>query len=292
MRLREDRAMKVSQRQNYAERIDRVVQHLAGRLVGEEIPDLEELAGVAALSKYHFHRVFRLMTGETVAQMVRRLRLARGGAALGDANTPVTRAAGEAGYASSQAFGRAMRAATGLSASELARSDAPQAPFAAPRGSPLSIEIVAIEPLEILAIRNVGDYAALNLAYQRLVDILGDRALVESIYGIPYSDPRFDPPASCVAECGFKVRALPAELGEARSITLPGGTFMRLRHTGSFDGIPAAFDDLMLALLDDRRFDLADMPPFVHYLDAPDERPEEELRSDLHIAVTPHPADS
>ena len=36
---------------------------------------LDRLADVAAMSRFHWHRVFRAMTGETCAQAVRRTRL-------------------------------------------------------------------------------------------------------------------------------------------------------------------------------------------------------------------------
>jgi AraC family transcriptional regulator len=41
----------------------------------DEALDLEELARVACFSSFHFHRVFAAMTGETIADHVRRLRL-------------------------------------------------------------------------------------------------------------------------------------------------------------------------------------------------------------------------
>jgi len=65
-----------NQRANYADRIEKVVQHLSRAIPSGEIPQLAELARIAHLSDYHFHRIFRLMTGETPIAMVRRLRLA------------------------------------------------------------------------------------------------------------------------------------------------------------------------------------------------------------------------
>ena len=65
-----------NQRADYADRIEKVVQHLSRRDPQREDPQLAELARIANLSDYHFHRIFRLMTGETPIAMVRRLRLA------------------------------------------------------------------------------------------------------------------------------------------------------------------------------------------------------------------------
>jgi AraC family transcriptional regulator len=222
------------------------------------------------------------MTGESVAQTVRRLRLARGGRALNGA--PVTRAAGEAAYASSQSFARAMRAATGLSASEL-RAAGAAGVFAAPDGeAPLKIEIVSHDPLDVIAIRNVGSYAELNLAYRKLVGLVGGRERIRAIYGIPYSDPRFDPADKCVCDCAFAVDAEWGDFSPARAVRISGGTSLRLCNKGSYEGIPAGFDALAVAAIESR-YELEDAPPVIRYHEAPDTKPEAELRADLYLPV-------
>jgi AraC family transcriptional regulator len=67
--------MKPQSRVRYAEKIDRVLRFLEQGEIDNV--DLDSLAGVAALSPHHFHRIFRLMTGETAAETVQRLKLAR-----------------------------------------------------------------------------------------------------------------------------------------------------------------------------------------------------------------------
>jgi AraC family transcriptional regulator len=60
---------------DYKERILRVLTQIQAHL--EETLDLEDLARVACISNFHFHRIFAAMTGKTVADHVRRLRLER-----------------------------------------------------------------------------------------------------------------------------------------------------------------------------------------------------------------------
>ena len=64
--------MRAAQRVNYADRIERAVRLIEARGEIGEPPSLAELAAAAALSEYHFHRVFRLMTGESAASAVKR----------------------------------------------------------------------------------------------------------------------------------------------------------------------------------------------------------------------------
>ncbi|MFE8730111.1 helix-turn-helix domain-containing protein, partial [Aeromonas hydrophila] len=77
----------------------------------EQNPELclSEAASLASLSSYHFHRVFTAVTGETPAEMQRRLRLERAARSLCYSRDPITEVAFSAGFASSQAFVKAFR---------------------------------------------------------------------------------------------------------------------------------------------------------------------------------------
>src|SRR5579871_976772 len=107
--------MKPSTERDYRRRIARVVEKI---LLEPGAPHtLESLAAVAHMSPYHFHRVYREVTGESVVETVKRLRLAQAAQRLTDA-AQVTAVAHDAGYDSPQAFARAFRDFTGVSPSE------------------------------------------------------------------------------------------------------------------------------------------------------------------------------
>jgi len=57
----------------YAQRIDRVIDYLRRNL--DRPVKLAELADVACFSEFHFHRVFRAVSGETLNNFTNRLRL-------------------------------------------------------------------------------------------------------------------------------------------------------------------------------------------------------------------------
>ena len=56
-------------------RLLRVLDHIHDNPAGDL--SLDALSDVAAMSRFHWHRVFRAMTGETLAQAVRRIRMQR-----------------------------------------------------------------------------------------------------------------------------------------------------------------------------------------------------------------------
>jgi len=71
---------------------------------------LEDLARVARLSAFHFHRLYRAMTGESLYQFILRLRLEKAaGRLLAEPAEPVTNIALDCGFGSSAAFARAFK---------------------------------------------------------------------------------------------------------------------------------------------------------------------------------------
>ena len=117
---------------DYKERILRVLTHIQEHL--DEALDLEELARLACFSSFHFHRIFAAMTGETIADHVRRLRLERAALELRSGAKQVIQVALDAGYEAHEAFTRAFKSAYGVSPTKFRRATGPIAILAAPSG--------------------------------------------------------------------------------------------------------------------------------------------------------------
>lgn len=286
--------MKPNQCLDYADRINRALA-LLERCDPDSPPTLDSMASAAALSPYHFHRIFRLMTGETPAETVRRVRLARAVPDLAR-DSSVTAAAGSSGYASSQSFARALRGTVGASATEL-RADPVRlerlaaelrSPAGQVRGAPLEVTVVSLQPFRLLALRNVGDYAELNGAYARLFDaVLAQLAPEElqGIYGLPHDDPRFVPADICRFDCALAVGEAGRAEGGLAELRLGGGEYLSLRHRGDYDRLHDTIDFAYVAALTRFRRQIAASPLFIHYLDDPEEVAEADLRSDIYLPL-------
>src|SRR5436305_7871296 len=116
----EDRTMKAAL-QDYHARMQRVLDHIDRHL--DEQLDLNALSGVAAYSKYHFHRQFTATFGLSVHRYVQLARMKRAShrLAYGDAQS-VTDIAMDAGYDAPDAFARAFRQRFGQSPSSFRKS--------------------------------------------------------------------------------------------------------------------------------------------------------------------------
>ena len=97
---------------SYEDRILRVVKYIHEHPAGDL--SLDRLADVAAMWRFHWHRVFHAMMGETCVEMVRRVRLHQAALRLVQGTDPVAEIATQVGYPTPQSFSRAFRAAYGL----------------------------------------------------------------------------------------------------------------------------------------------------------------------------------
>jgi AraC family transcriptional regulator len=96
----------------YLERITRGVDYIEARL-DQEIP-LEDVARAAGISQWHFQRIFKALTGETLKAYIRARRLAGSLERLLTTKLRILDIALTAGFESQEAFARAFKHAFGL----------------------------------------------------------------------------------------------------------------------------------------------------------------------------------
>jgi AraC family transcriptional regulator len=99
----------------YLQRINAVIDHVRENL--KDDLSLDMLARVAGFSPFHFHRIFKSITEETINEMVVRLRLERSVSLLrATPGLSVTAAAFECGFRSVSVFSRLFKKQYGLNA--------------------------------------------------------------------------------------------------------------------------------------------------------------------------------
>ncbi len=100
----------------YHQRINAVISYVRENL--EADLSLEKLASVAGFSPFHFHRVFKAITEETINELIMRLRLERAAALLrATPQLSITDTAFACGFNSVATFSRAFKKQYGLPAS-------------------------------------------------------------------------------------------------------------------------------------------------------------------------------
>lgn len=265
-------------------RMQRALALLAQRL--DAPPDLHELAAAAGISAFHFHRIWRVLTGETVGETIARLRIASAQAQLAVAGESVTAVAMDAGFGTPQSFARAFRRVTGMSPSAFLSAGAMPVNVAPPPDADIRIELRA--PGALVALRREGGgYRELNALYWAVwnwAERVGKSDQLQGIYGILLDDPASVPEDRLRYDAAMAF----ADPGEPepplRIVTLVAGEHAVLRHLGSHDGLEDATQILVRWLLASGRMP-ADAPLVHHALDDPEAVPEPELRTDILILL-------
>lgn len=272
---------------DYQRRVGRAIQHLEQHL--DDDLSLPELAGVASFSPFHFHRIFRALTGEGVAEHVRRLRLERAAMRLRGTERSILEIALEAGYQAHESFTRAFEAAFHTSPSRyriersflapsIASSDAPETPARLER----------IGPLHVIRLRHVGPYSEVGRTFERLAAWVGAHGLFGPAtqgLGISYDDPEVTPPEHLRYDAAFTVsRAMPGE-GEIQGLELPARDYATVVHKGPYSGLAIAYAGLMRWWLRREDSEISDPPALEFYLNQPGRTAPESLLTKICLAV-------
>lgn len=269
-------------RTDYARRILRVADHIADHLDGDL--SLDRLADVACLSRFHFHRIWRAHTGETVAETVTRLRLYRAAGDLARDDRPIERVARSAGYGSSAAFTRAFRARFGLTPGRLRARSARLEDYALTS----SLDIRTLAPIRCAAIAHRGPYTAIGTAFERLAAwaagagvVLGTTRVIAVSYDDPKAVPAADLRSDACLELPPGVAATPPTIERA----IAGGRYAVYRHVGPYADLHKAFSAIYRDLMPAAGLVPADRPPFEVYLNDARTTAPADLVTDIHIPI-------
>jgi AraC family transcriptional regulator len=291
---------------DYQERILRVLTHIQKHL--DEALDLDELARVACFSNFHFHRVFAAMTGETIADHVRRLRLERAAMELRSGAKQVIQLALDAGYEAHEAFTRAFKTAYGVSPAEFRRATGRIATLAAPSGVhfrpgvPLTtfntnhittkvMKVITkkIKPMRVACLRHVGPYEDTKQTWFDLMDRLSADKQVRknSVFiGIGHDDPSVTPASelrydACITVDGDYEPKKPVGLQ-----TIVGGDYAVAKNC-PVGNIKNAFQYLFGKWLARSSRELRPAPSFMVFERAGDKVARAKQRVDIYMPLQP-----
>jgi len=287
---------------DYKRRMLRVLVHIQQHL-DEPLP-LEELAGVACFSPYHFHRVFTGMVGESVKEYVRRLRLERAASRLKLGSASVIDIALEAGYDSHEAFTRSFKTAFGAAPSQFRsarRVELARVPsgihYNEPvtlrfrtlgRGGSMNVEIKQLKPMRVAFMRHVGPYGEVGKTWEQFLIIMGKDGYLAGnpmMLGIGHDDPAVTPPAKIRYDACLTVGEDFAPSGDIGVQTVAGGEYAMTTHTGSYNELGRTYAEFLGQWLPRSGHELRNAPCFEVYINHPQSTPAEELLTDIYAPL-------
>jgi AraC family transcriptional regulator len=305
---------------DYEQRVNRVIDHVRAHLA-EEV-SLATLARVAAFSPFHFHRVFRAVTGETLFGFIQRQRLEKAAGALHQhPGLSALTVALDHGFASAATFARAFRARFGMTATQwraggaarwrgrLARERKPGKPLRKAgkarragrtdtlgnyrREESMRIQVRELPAFHVAYMRYVGPYGAHGIPalWRRLRTWMEPRGLCtpdRAQLGIAYDDPAITAAERCHYDACVVV---PPDFAPDRSVNVtdvPGGLHAVAAFTGTAHNIEGAWNHVFAAWLPGSGYEPDDRPGYELYLgNTADAAKPDHFRCELCLPVRP-----
>jgi AraC family transcriptional regulator len=303
----------------YGQRVNRVIDHIDAHL-GDELT-LGGLAGIAAFSPFHFSRVFKALTGETLFAFIQRVRLEKAAVALGNQrDASVLAIALDHGFASAATFARAFKTHFGMSATawragELDRRRTAYARSRKPGPRPrkpgkhlrkrskasrrgrahtrgmTNVQIREMPVQHVAYMRHVGPYGPGGIPelWVRFRKWMTSRDLIRHVrLGIAHDDPSVTDPAKCRYDACVVV---PPDFTPDRHVNVmdvPGGKYAMAPFEGTPRDIEGAWHDLFAAWLPSSGFEPDDRACFELYRGHPEvEGQPGAFRCEIYLPVRP-----
>jgi len=259
----------------------------------DELP-LKRLAEVGHLSPYHFHRIFRAIVGEGVAEYVRRVRLEAAAIALKATTNSVTNVAFNAGYGTHEAFTRAFRRRFGVSPSDFRSSNSFKVEN---RDSDMTSQTndretrtVQLPATRVAFLRHTGPYKESGATFTKMMEWAFSKGLFHpqtKVLSICHDDPAITSPEKTRLDCCVTVDDRFIAEGEVEVQTIPEGEYVVLTHRGSYDGLADSYCWLYGEWLSTSGREFANRPPFEVYVNNPNDTAEDDLVTEIFILLQP-----
>lgn len=300
--------MKEQTFEDYRRRMLAVLVHIQ-RHLDSELP-LEELAGVASFSPFHFHRLFHGLIGESVKEHVRRLRLERAAHQLRHTGQPVTEIAFAAGYQTPESFTRAFQKMFQQSPTDFrvahrvaAFGPAPSRVHFVAKGSltdfqpvlsgksslpALNVRFEQLPEMRVAFARHVGSYDETDEAVERLFRWAGPQRLLNesaAFFGIAYDDPNVTPPEKLRYDAALEVPENITPTADIGIQVLPSRTYAITLHHGSYETLGTTYSRFCGDWLPLSGREVLAAPALEFYLNSPQDTPPSELQTEIYLPV-------
>jgi AraC family transcriptional regulator len=256
--------MRTRTRLDHEQRIEEAVQYILDHLDEPITPS--QIADSVCLSRFHFHRVFQALLGETVGDLHRRFRLERAASRLRAGEGSITEVAFDAGYATHEAFIRAFKGAFGMTPSQFrAKTTYPgELPavngahfgafskssirFVSSQGAPqMEVEIKQMAPSKAACMSHKGHYFMIGTTFSKFFQWAGmNQKKTGQGIGFYYDDPTSTPPDDLRSDAGALVDAdFVIDNPEVHLVDIPGGSYAVYTHHGPYDSLGHSWNEFM-----------------------------------------------
>ena len=275
---------------DYIQRINKVVAYINNHL--DETLDLKTLANEAALSDFHFHRIFKALKGEAIGGYITRLRLEATARLLRYTSLTIEEIAFNIGYETPASLSKAFKKQYGISPTEYRTNKDTyimKKEIINPDLALKTPKIVILEPKNLIYVALTGAYGSLDYgkAYEQLWAVIKAQKLftkgIESIC-ISYDDPKITEGSLQRSDVCLAIHKSATPQEEVSCKTLAGGKYAVFFYQGSYENLSQVYDTAVRWVID-HQYTLREEPFFEKYLNDARRTPKEKLKTEIYIPI-------
>lgn len=275
---------------DYVQRINKVVAYINNHL--DETLDLKTLANEAALSDFHFHRIFKALKGEAIGGYITRLRLEATARLLRYTALTIEEIAFNIGYETPASLSKAFKKQYGISPTEYRTNKDTyimKKEIINPDLALKTPKIVTLEPKNLIYVALTGAYGSLDYgkAYEQLWAVIKAQKLftkgIESIC-ISYDDPKITEGSLQRSDVCLAIHKPATPQEEVSCKTLAGGKYAVIFYQGSYENLSQVYDTAVRWVID-HEYTLREEPFFEKYLNDARRTPKEKLKTEIYIPI-------
>ena len=275
---------------DYVQRINKVVAYINNHL--DETLDLKTLANEAALSDFHFHRIFKALKGEAIGGYITRLRLEATARLLRYTALTIEEIAFNIGYETPTSLSKAFKKQYGISPTEYRTNKDTyimKKEIINPDLALKTPKVVTLEPKNLIYVALTGAYGSLDYgkAYEQLWAIIKAQKLftkgIESIC-ISYDDPKITEGSLQRSDVCLAIHKPATPQEEVSCKTLAGGKYAVFFYQGSYENLSQVYDTAVRWVID-HEYTLREEPFFEKYLNDARRTPKEKLKTEIYIPI-------
>ncbi len=279
----------------YQQRVQAVIDY-----IGQHLDDdltLEQLSDISCFSKFHFHRLFTALTGLSLQQYIKWLRLKRAAHQLiVNKDQSIINIAMNAGFESHEAFSRAFKKTCGDSPSGFRRnlnwSVWEKPPYLLPKQgeTKMNVEIKDIEKIRLAVIEHKGDPNKVGESVSKLIawakaQTANLKPSAGEAFAIAHNDPKVVSAAEFRFDLGIKIPENLKLSGEVVEKQLPAGRYATVMHKGSRDNIDKTIYPFYREWVPNSGQELGDLPCVFCYYNFDHEVAETELLTECRFLL-------
>lgn len=280
----------------YLESLNRAIQFIENNLDKKIL--LKDIAQVAFLSEFHFHRIFKSLTGETIKDFLQRLKIERAAIRLQHSNDEIGQIAFDNGYENHETFTRAFKKYFQLTPQEY-RDDIQQITIRKQsdyKNKDINLEKLNIgEPitkylpdLHLAYIRHTGSYNKVAGSFQRLMLWAATHFILKftpTTLGIIHDNPDLTDEEKIRFDACVMVSKEIKPKGEIGYKKIEGGKFAVFTYKGTYENFYSVYDYIYNVCLFEKGWILDDKPAIEWYIKSPPFYKPENYITDFYVPI-------